>query len=622
MPNIVDSTVIAGAHDISGNGGRKLVRLSNGVLFSAVKSGSSATIYKSKDNGLTWVHFKSNASVLVQDVALETNGINIYVVYTMNNDYVGMYAYTETGVNLTGPNNVDTRQTALGNISLAINSAGTELHAAWASKNATYANSFNIRYVKGTINASTGAVTWGGVEQQFMFNSTGYDIKNPTITVLSSGYPLIITERLANNGNGITYNAYNGSSWSSSNHPVSGGIYPQTSISSTFVPQSINGLVNGLVGMAWHGKDSTSAGVDFIRFSKSTDGAKSWSTMQRIVVGTNPSLSSNRSGKLLITYQDATGVRVIESENDGETWSSPTAPAAGTNPSSLVDLTMDVSEPLTIRKGASSVLFSGSWIETTNSIPSGFIGAKDNKSNLLTYAITTDGAMSTITEKVNGVVVGTKTATSGQNLTVGLTQAQWDAVKYGKYKGTSSGLNTLTVEMGSNIWTYTFDKRLAATDDVLSAVKATQDTQTTFLPAVKSRLGEAIRSKGGTVSSADSWDAMINAVGALPEGAKYAEGTVTVIQLPSSYSYISIPFTSWEVKTLIMWSDALLRFHFARVVNGTRTGPWIQVLSNGTGTNGGSTFKSNLNPDNLNFVYSDFGAGNGGQVWNYILLNR
>jgi hypothetical protein len=170
----------------------------------------------------------------------------------------------------------------------------------------------------------------------------------------------------------------------------------------------------------------------------------------------------------------------------------------------------------------------------TISVAPGNIGVKSDRTNLLTYSIT--GTMSTITEKVNGTVVNTRaTPTSGQSFIAGLTQEQWDAIKYGKYADATGGSNTLTVEMGTELWTYTFDKRLATDADILSAVKATQDAQTTFIPSVKTKLASAITSKGGSATGADSWDALVSAVDN-GLGRKPLAGTVTSSASTSSFT--------------------------------------------------------------------------------------
>lgn len=168
---------------------------------------------------------------------------------------------------------------------------------------------------------------------------------------------------------------------------------------------------------------------------------------------------------------------------------------------------------------------------TTISVTPGYIGQKTSadKSNILSYSITTDGTMSTITEKINGVTIATRTnPTSGQEFTVSLSQAQWDAIKFGNG-------HTLTIEMGSDTWTYTFDKRLNANDDILSAVKGVQDLQT-HLNAIKAQLGAAIRAKGGTVNDTDAWSAFVSAVANITNK-RVQTGTVTSSSATQTFEY-------------------------------------------------------------------------------------
>ena len=144
--------------------------------------------------------------------------------------------------------------------------------------------------------------------------------------------------------------------------------------------------------------------------------------------------------------------------------------------------------------------------DVTISVTPGYIGQKTSadKSNILSYSITTDGMMRTITEKINGVTIATRTnPTNGQQFTVSLSQAQWDAIKF--------GTATLTIEMDGEVWTYTFDKRLNVNDDILSAVKGVQDLQA-HLNGIKAQLAAAIRAKGGTVNDTDAWSAFVSAV--------------------------------------------------------------------------------------------------------------
>lgn len=535
MPTITDATVIAQAYDTSGNGGRKIAYLSNNWIVSVTKTTNYFYFYVDKrdGNGFVPLCYVYNSNIVAgNDIAIISKGTSVLAIYGYSTTAIHSVffdASTVQNVDIYSSHGVvDITQSALGNVSLAINEAKTELHAAWASKNATYPNSFNIRYAKGTINAD-GTVTWGAVEQRTAVNASGLDIKNPSIIINSRELPVIICDY--NNGTSanyiyaIRYSSYDGSSTTSIVYQSNG--YAQLSPSAIYVPQSISGLANGLSAVAWHGVDTTNTTTNYIRFSKSTDGGVTWSTAQRLIVGTNASLTANRAGKLFITYEDAGVTKRIESTNNGDTWSSAITVGTGTNPSTLFDLNITMGTPLTIRKGTSSVLFSGSWTVTSISVTPGDIGQLTDKNALLTYSITTDGTMSTITEKINGTVVNTRTTTSGQAVKLGLTQAQWDAIRFGRYSNTTGGRNTLTIEMGTDKWTYTFDKHLATDADVLSAVKATKDANEVYLPSVKKQLADAINAKGGSVSASADWMAMIAGIRGVSLGRKWASGTAT-----------------------------------------------------------------------------------------------
>jgi hypothetical protein len=545
MPTILDETVASSAYDTSGNGGRKIAFASTGDLVFAVKNGTTEIRLYKKVGTNAPVLLANFAVTSLTDVAIENVGNGyIGILYSHSGSTVSYRSVSVTLGTLGTIVNVDSGQTAVGNVTMIANDTKTELHMSVDTKNLTYPNSKNIRYAKGTINAD-GSVAWGAVEQVTSHNTSVDYIQNPSIVIwndipiilaesnlngsLSSYAPSILVikrdKSLSNTSNKVHSN------WSIGNVYNGTSNYTQSSPSAIFVPSSVNGLPNGLIGNAWHGTDSASGGVNYIRFNKSTDLGANWSAPQKLVPGTNPTLTANRNGKLFITYEDNGVTKRIESTDNGDTWSTPITVGNGTNPSSIFDLSLNMSEPLTIRKGASSVLFSGVWVITTISVTPGYIGQKTSadKSNILSYSITTDGTMSDIIEKINGVTIATRTnPTSGQQFTVSLTQEQWDAIKYGN-------AHTLTITMGSDTWTYTFDKRLNANDDILSAVKGVQDLYD-HLNAIKAQLGAAIRAKGGTVNDADPFSAFVSAITNMTNK-RWVSGTAITPSSPSTFTH-------------------------------------------------------------------------------------
>ena len=159
--DVVDATVINKSYDTSGNGGRKLVRLDNGWLVAVVLEGDyKLNLYKSVDNGLTWsiiCNWQRTSSGLSVTGSLATFN---NIVYLITNDDEGTHfsiinPVIQNNVNIWSLRTIIVSSgngNSKGMTSLAVNKEGTELHACWSGKNATFTNSFNIYYAKGTIN--------------------------------------------------------------------------------------------------------------------------------------------------------------------------------------------------------------------------------------------------------------------------------------------------------------------------------------------------------------------------------------------------------------------------------------------------------------------------------------
>ncbi|WP_447579975.1 sialidase family protein, partial [Acinetobacter baumannii] len=265
--------------------------------------------------------------------------------------------------------------------------AGTELHATWASKNSTYANSFNIRYAKGTINAD-GSVTWGAVEQVTGVNAAGSDYKNPCISMYGSDVRIVFdfwngsqAQIFIVGKNGLS-NAASGSVLWRFSVIYSVASYAQSSPSAIFVPQSVNGLANGRIWVAWHGRDSTEA-IDHIRISYSDDGGSTWSAMEKLTSGaTNhnamASITVNKNNDVFIMYRGQNAsiastvydVKMLKKLASESTWTTTNFTNytanyndINVNPSALSDVNLDFSTPLFIYKDVKNakVGFYGTW---------------------------------------------------------------------------------------------------------------------------------------------------------------------------------------------------------------------------------------------------------------------
>lgn len=391
--SVQDATVVNSAYDTSGNGGRKLVQLENGWLVSSVYDSSNIVIYLyvSKDNGATWSqlcyrdtsrfirgHSLSSYKNFVYLIELEDDGSNYY------NNFWTIDAEMVSNVNIGGSTsgilNTDTleanTQTAYRSCSLAINEAGTELHATWTSKNPTYPNSFNIRYAKATINID-GTVTWGSVEQVTTENNSGYGFENTSIVINSSGNPFISADYA-----GVSYyivgRLWDGTSWQVTTI-YSNSSFEQIYPSAVFVPSGINGLSQGRLWVAWMGNDSTDT-VPSIRVSYSDDGGSTWSSMEKLASGGTayyqryPSITANPNNEIFIVWDgetlSSTGYAIRSIKNSNGTWGNIENiviedGASKFTPSTLFDpkFSLDFTKPLFIFEHSNiKVSFYGTWI--------------------------------------------------------------------------------------------------------------------------------------------------------------------------------------------------------------------------------------------------------------------
>jgi hypothetical protein len=642
---------------MSGNGGRKLVSLENGWLIAANRNGSTGMIYISKDNGGSFTLLCSTSTGFCDSsISVATNKNQVYLTGCQNATSTKVAFYSLSPISMTMGSTLGTpvtleAQTTLGGISSIVNPLGTEIHVTWSSKNTSYAGSFNIRYIKGMIDASNNVV-WGTVEQVVKNGNTTMDSMNPSITLDKDGVPTILFEMKTfhftdtasasinanSSGIGITKktkelvgnaSGFFDTNWSyKSVYLVSVTSHAQSSPSAIFVPQNVNGLANGRIWVAWHGKDATDIAINNLRISYSDDNGVTWSAMQKLTSGNvvneqNPSMTFNKDNIGFIVFEEvvsATDIKVKKVSYNG-TWGSPVVAKAlvtstNTSPSTLFDLSLNFNEPLFIYRDAQNakVGFYGTWTVTTISVIQGSIGQKTDKANLLTYAITTDGVMSTITEKVNGVTIGTKTATSGQSQIVGLTQAQWDAVKFGKYKDITGGLNTLVVTMGVETYTYTFDKRPLT--DITSVTKAVTDSQSIYLPAVKSKLANAIRSAGGAANDTDAFEMLINNVRGIELGKKTASGSFGVLNVSNGLVINNLTF----VPSLVVIFG---RFVSASDVNRFQ---WRQIIANPTNnylpTGTYDVFEFDYNDSNYSETHGASKRTDNNGTWDIILTNN
>lgn len=362
-------TVVAQPYSTAGNGGRKLVRLSNGWLIACViNNNTDVYVYKSTDNGGNWVQltYISGPASFVASVSIvaDNNDIKLLVSYSNNlrlyriNATDGTSQYATISSDNTAPMN---------SVSLAIDPTNGHLHAAWASKHAAYPNSFNIRYAKST----DGGATWSAVEQVTTANASGMDNKNPSI-VVRNGIPVIMYEAIMSGQ--LRINAVQKvTSWTV--YVVyNGGTYTQ------FSPSAVVDK-DGVIHVAWMGVDSVSVSTYEIYYSRSIDGGITWSSPTKLTNERKnqqwPTITTDKTGRLDVVWQGLNSSSVIDLRSKtyiNGAWSTINTLATNTsasNPSTLYDATFTGqfgdAPPTIYQSRGTSVEYIGTY--TINSAP-------------------------------------------------------------------------------------------------------------------------------------------------------------------------------------------------------------------------------------------------------------
>jgi len=372
------TTVVGSAYDTSGNGGRKLVRLSNGWLVSSALNGNTIQFYVSKNNGettqvLCYYSVGSNTSFAISSY----NNI-VYVVATVPTNTSALMSkfdattITNVNINTLFEKLIDTSQTSFGSgCSLTIDSLGY-LYATWCSKNNSYPNSFNIRYSKST----DGGVTWSAVTQVSVNNTSGQDNTNPCIVINANKPSILYQYSSASSPYIIRVQNFNGiSTWTQ----VDVFTYNNTNYTQSNPSAAVDNA--GVIHVVWDGLDSTDTTKYNIRYSKSTDGGTTWSAMLKLTTGNiknsrRPSITINKNGEIYVVFDGEDvddnyfGIKYIKYSSSA--WGSITIIANGvTNNklyvSSLADNTLDFSKPLFIYQDSvsSKVGFYGTWQDTS-----------------------------------------------------------------------------------------------------------------------------------------------------------------------------------------------------------------------------------------------------------------
>lgn len=360
--------VVNAAHATTGNGGRKIVRLDNGWLITAVRATSNTQVFKSEDNGLTWsLLYTTPGNIGDRGIALATRNNAIYLLcgtYGGINSakfdllcFVITTAGAATWVSIE-PSGV---QTDGYDVSLTVGGNG-HIHASWVSKNATYPNSFNLRYSKSTDNG----VTWEAPTQITTYNTTGVDCTNTCVVCTTTNLPRILFKRYASaSDQGILVAIYNGSSWTATTQVYAGGSYSLGQPSATVD-------ASGVIHVVWHGTDATDNSYFNIRYSKSTDNGATWSAMEKVTSGNttsrqHASIACDANGIPYVAYYYSTNL-VLVSKSGSWSAESILSSSSAVHPS-LCDNYRSFEKPLMVWKnGSTDVKFYGKWTNVIEQI--------------------------------------------------------------------------------------------------------------------------------------------------------------------------------------------------------------------------------------------------------------
>lgn len=523
MPTVSNGIVKSGDYRVHTTS--RPILLSNGWIVAGVYDVSSRLFLEvSKDNGQTFQPLAFISSVrTTYNFALVSNGTNVFVLYSSTGSYavrmVTFDALTVTNIDLvgTGTHVESTNVNDARGIHAVIENGVIHLVFSYASSGLP--NSFNIWYKKGTITGLT--VAWGSTGSLTSLNTSNVHNTLPEIIAIN-GKLTVVFLYTSTNPYILKCAHFDGTSWVASNSTVI-TIFssptandPQDHPSTIYVPSSINGLPNGRIWTTWTGEDAGEQALN-IRVSYSDDLGLTWSSMEKLTTanGTGdrrdrPSITATKTNQLFIFYNQynySTATRNINYVKWDGSWQSevifraiPTSTSYDMNPSTMYKPIFNMTIPIFIfREQPTKAGFYGTWSVTDISTPSGNLGVKtiNDRTNFFSYAITNADEMQPVIEKINDQIIATKTPLSGETLIVSLTQEQWDNIKFGTIKNSLGEVNKLTIEMGSDLFTYTFNKQLTSVSKLPEVIKAVSDIEDTFLPYHKKRLTDVIRTKKG-----------------------------------------------------------------------------------------------------------------------------
>ncbi|MFA4135740.1 MULTISPECIES: hypothetical protein [unclassified Brevibacillus] len=335
------------------------VRLSNGWLVVGISdtTGTSVWVYLSKNNGYTWNILTYRSLTTPSNLSLCAIGTKVYLLVTEGSNILFYAVDVQSPISPLSFEHakiVDGGINSIGSTTCAITPDGTKLYWAASTKNSTFPNSFNIRTGSIPINTDGTLGTPSVVTQVTATNISGTDYKNPSVVIRSDNMPSVAWDFADSTNKLIGFSNFNGTTWTHVNNLYAPGNYAQSS------PMAIR-TPNGKLYIVWHGTDSSDSINPWIRYSNSTDGTSWLPTPKKLVKGTNASITSDKNGKLTITYEDGGYIKRIESSNEFVSFSGPFVDGVGTNQATFYDQSFatDFSIPPTIYRTSNAVKYRG-----------------------------------------------------------------------------------------------------------------------------------------------------------------------------------------------------------------------------------------------------------------------
>ncbi|WP_214812020.1 sialidase family protein [Exiguobacterium sp. s181] len=501
MPTISNEIMMPGTYQTYKNARPQL--LSNGWILAAVYAPSVSVlrfrIKKTPTSEWEPLAFMTTSNVLSWSLAIK--GTRVFAtLHTSSSSATSFLNFDALTVNST----VSLSAVSIDNSSnsgqfngedLQINDTGTELHHAFSAKTPTYANTFNIRYLKGTI-AGDGSVTWTTAEFVTSHNQSGRIGCIQPVIVMYNNEPRIICV-FDNSGfsqNDIQFAYRVGNNWNgmSPKYLIFNNSRPQLAPDAKFIPKSINGLSNGRIWATWHGKDATDTAKFNIFTVFSDDGGDTWSVPLKQTNGnlydqTNASLTADKTGKVMLLWDKVenpagTNVTVTGIKSYvGSSWGAASSINGDDyfNPAVLFDrsFSLFMTLPPLIRYYGSNAYFSGTYFTGSSTSPvSDALGNKETPT-ITSYTVTPEenSTITQIVEKLNGTTLNTFNNPASLSRTLVIPQANWDALAFWF-------VNTIEVIVtdsnGTTITTtYTFNKKLKTTAGLIETTKATADAK-------------------------------------------------------------------------------------------------------------------------------------------------